>query len=375
MNTTWREHVAPDTRTLRGKRVIVRVDWNLPVSDGKISDFSRFNVTVPFLTKLSQAGAKIIVMSHFGEKGESLKLVADHAVQQLPFLTFNPSLDCQELAERSRELEEEKGILLENVRLFPGETENLSSLVAGFASLGDIFINDAFSVSHREHASVVGLGSTMLSYFGPTMTRELEHLSKALTPNPPALFIVGGAKISTKLNLIRQYLDKGVKVFVGGAMVHNIWKELGLEIGQSFYDPAYHLPETFVKHPLLLTPQDVILATGETVPITKIPKDGVVVDCGKATVAMLSQIMNLSNTVIVNGPLGLYEKGWLYGSEQVLNAVASSKVTSYIGGGDTVTVAHKLGLLEKFTFVSLGGGAMLDFLASGTLPGIDAVTK
>jgi phosphoglycerate kinase len=375
MNTTWREHVAPDTRTLRGKRVIVRVDWNLPVSDGKISDFSRFNVTVPFLTKLSQAGAKIIVMSHFGEKGESLKLVADHAVQQLPFLTFNPSLDCQELAERSRELEEEKGILLENVRLFPGETENLSSLVAGFASLGDIFINDAFSVSHREHASVVGLGSTMLSYFGPTMTRELEHLSKALTPNPPALFIVGGAKISTKLNLIRQYLDKGVKVFVGGAMVHNIWKELGLEIGQSFYDPAYHLPETFVKHPLLLTPQDVILATGETVPITKIPKDGVVVDCGKATVGMLAQIMNLSNTVIVNGPLGLYEKGWLYGSEQVLNAVASSKVTSYIGGGDTVTVAHKLGLLEKFTFVSLGGGAMLDFLASGTLPGIDAVTK
>ena len=375
MNTTWREHVAPDTRTLRGKRVIVRVDWNLPVSDGKISDFSRFNVTVPFLTKLSQAGAKIIVMSHFGEKGESLKLVADHAVQQLPFLTFNPSLDCQELAERSRELEEEKGILLENVRLFPGETENLSSLVAGFASLGDIFINDAFSVSHREHASVVGLGSTMLSYFGPTMTRELEHLSKALTPNPPALFIVGGAKISTKLNLIRQYLDKGVKVFVGGAMVHNIWKELGLEIGQSFYDPAYHLPETFVKHPLLLTPQDVILATGETVPITKIPKDGVVVDCGKATVGMLAQIMNLSNTVIVNGPLGLYEKGWLYGSEQVLNAVASSKVTSYIGGGDTVTVAHKLGLLEKFTFVSLGGGAMLDFLASNTLPGIDAVTK
>jgi phosphoglycerate kinase len=130
-----------------------------------------------------------------------------------------------------------------------------------------------------------------------------------------------------------------------------------------------------VKHPLLLTPQDVILATGETVPITKIPKDGVVVDCGKATVGMLAQIMNLSNTVIVNGPLGLYEKGWLYGSEQVLNAVASSKVTSYIGGGDTVTVAHKLGLLEKFTFVSLGGGAMLDFLASGTLPGIDAVTK
>lgn len=376
MNTTWREHTAPDLRTLKGKRVLVRVDWNVPLNDYReIADLSRYNVTVPFLKHLSSAGAKIIIMTHFGEKGESLLPVANHVTKDLNFISFNPSFDFGELETASRSLEDGKGILLENVRLFEGETENLSSLAQSFSQLGEVFINDAFSVSHREHASVVGVAKIMLSYFGPTFARELEHLEKALAPKPPALFIVGGAKISTKLALIKQYLDKGVKVFVGGAMVHNIWKEKGLEIGKSLYDPTYKLSENFVHHPLLLTPKDVVLSTGETVTIDKIPTDGVVVDCGNQTVEMLSSLMALSNTVIANGPLGLYEKGWLHGSEQILTKLATSTASSYIGGGDTVTVAHTLHLLDKFTFVSLGGGAMLDYLASGTLPGIDAVTK
>jgi phosphoglycerate kinase len=376
MNTTWREHIAPDLRTLRGKRVLVRVDWNVPVNDyNEIVDLSRYNVTVPFLKHLSTSGAKIIIMSHFGEKGASLLPVATHATKDLSFITFVPSLDLGELESTSRNMKEGEAILLENVRLFPGETENLSSLTRSFSQLGDVFINDAFSVAHREHASVIGVAGNMLSYFGPTFVRELEHLEKALVPKTPALFIVGGAKISTKLALIKQYLDKGVKVFVGGAMVHNIWKEKGLEIGQSLYDPSYKLSETFINHPLLITPKDVVLSTGVTVASTAIPKDGVVVDCGKETVATLTSIMALSNTVIANGPLGLYEKGWLGGSEHILTNLANSTASSYIGGGDTVTVAHSLHLLEKFTFVSLGGGAMLDYLASGTLPGIDAVTK
>lgn len=375
MNTTWAEHCAPDLRTLKGKRVIVRVDWNMPVTDGVVTDTSRFDVSVPFLKHLSSGGAKIILLSHFGEKGESLKAVADHASKALPFITFAPSLDFGELERMSRELVEGNAILLENVRLFPGETENLSSLADQFAALGEVFINDAFSVAHRKHASVVSLAEKKLSYFGPTFARELENLTKALTPVQPALLIVGGAKIATKLNLIKQYLDQGVKVFVGGAMVHNIWKERGLSIGKSLYDPDYHLPESFVNHPLLLTPTDVVLATGETVDVSAIPEDGVVVDCGIKTTEMVNQIVAMSNTVIANGPLGLYEKGWLHGSERILTNLANSTVTSYIGGGDTVSVANSLQLLQKFTFVSLGGGAMLDFLVSGTLPGIDAVTK
>jgi phosphoglycerate kinase len=238
-----------------------------------------------------------------------------------------------------------------------------------------VFINNAFSVSHRSHASVEGVARKMASYFGPTFMRELENLTKALAPVKPAILVVGGAKISTKLDLIKQYLDQGVQVFVGGAMVHNIWKERGLEIGKSLYDPSYKLAESFVRHPMLLTPVDVVLADGSTCDFDKIPTDGVVVDCGNKTVAMLEQIMKDAKTVIANGPLGLYEKGWLHGSEQILTNLSNLPVDSYIGGGDTVSVAHSLHLLKKFTFVSLGGGAMLDFLASGTLPGIDAVTK
>lgn len=375
MNTSWTEHCVPDVTGFKGKRVIVRVDWNMPVTDGAISDTSRFDVTVPFLKKLSLAGAKIVILSHFGEKGESILPIANHITKALPFITFNPSFDFKELENASLALPLGDGLLLENVRLWKGDTENLPSLSASFASLGDVFINDAFSVSHREHSSVVGIAKIMLSYFGPTFERELGHLTKALTPTKPALLIVGGAKISTKLTLIKQYLDQGVTVFVGGAMVHNIWSGRGLSIGKSLYDPSYLLTEDFLHHPLLLTPKDVVLSTGETVPYNQIPKDGIVVDCGNETVAQVSEIIGISNTVIANGPLGLYEKGWLHGSEQILTRLANAGVTSYIGGGDTVSVAHSLGLLQKFSFVSLGGGAMLDFLASGTLPGIDAVTK
>ncbi len=375
MNSSWQEHVLPDLRTLKGKRVIVRVDWNLPMNNGQITDTSRFDVSVPFLQHLSSSGAKIILLTHFGEKGESLSDITYHITKNLPCISFNPSLDFSILETSSHELKEGDALLLENVRLFKGETENLSTLGDSFATLGDIFINDAFSVAHRTHASVVALAQKRLSYFGPTFERELENLTKALTPIQPALLIIGGAKISTKLELIKKYLDKGVKVFVGGAMVHNIWHEQGIEIGKSLYDPQYKLPENFSNHPLLITPIDVILENGDKALVRSIPKDGIVVDCGQDTVDLVNKLVAVSNTVIVNGPLGLYEKGWLAGSEHILTNLANSTTTSYIGGGDTVTVAHKLGLLQKFNFVSLGGGAMLDFLSSGTLPGIDAVTK
>lgn len=374
-NTKWKNNLLPDIKSFNDKRVIVRVDWNMPITDGVISDTSRFDVTVPFLKELSFNGAKIIILSHFGEKGESLQIVADHVTKILPFIKFNTSQNFEELEQSSRALERGEAMLLENIRLFNGETDNLPSLAKSFALLGEVFVNNAFSVSHRKHASVVGIAYSVVSYFGPTFQRELENLTKALTPEKPALLIVGGSKISTKLSLIKQYLDQGVQVFVGGAMVHNIWKDRGVEIGKSLYDPEYKLPESFYNHPLLLTPKDVVLADGSTFPFTKIPPEGIVVDCGNETVKQIEEVILSSKTVIANGPLGLYEKGWLHGSEQILTKLANSDVTSYIGGGDTVSVAHSLNLLHSFTFVSLGGGAMLDFLAFGTLPGIDAVTK
>jgi phosphoglycerate kinase len=194
MNTAWKDHCAPDLRTLKGKRVIVRVDWNVPVNNGTVTDASRIEVSVPFLQHLASAGAKIVILSHFGEKGESLETVAKYVVQKMPFITFMPSFDSAALEQASRENKEGSAILLENVRLFKGETDNDPVLADAFALLGDIFINDAFSVAHRTHASVVGLAERRLSYFGPTFERELENLTNALEPVQPALMLVGGAK-------------------------------------------------------------------------------------------------------------------------------------------------------------------------------------
>ena len=375
LQISWGKYAVPALSTLKHKRVIVRVDWNVPVVDGKIIDTSRFDITVPFLKELSFAGAKIVILSHFGEKGESLKVVADHIMSVLPNISFIQNQDFNELDKQINSCKEGDGVLLENVRMWKGETDNIPSLGRSFASLGDIFINNAFSVSHREHASVVGIPKSLLSYFGPTFMRELEHLTPMRTPTKPALMILGGAKISTKLKLIQKYLDQGVTVFLGGAMAHNIWKARGISIGESLYDDTFTPSETLLHHPLLVTPEDVILSTGNRVPFHAVPKDGIVVDCGEETVSMVEKMIADSKTVIVNGPLGIYEKGWLHGSEKILTYLSNAETISCIGGGDTISVAHSLHLLKKFTFVSLGGGAMLDFLATGTLPGIDAVTK
>ncbi len=374
-SASWRDHVLADYSSLKGKRVVVRVDWNMPVHDDKATDTSRADVTFDFIKKLSFAGAKIVIMTHFGEEGASIAPILPYVSLHLPFITYTDSQSFDELKQETLALQDGEGLLIENVRMWKGETDNLPSLGRSFAELGDIYINNAFSVSHREHASVTGIAKNILPYFGPLFAREMEHLEQALTPTKPALFIIGGAKITTKLSLIQTYLDRGVKVFVGGAMVHDIWKAKGVDIGQSLCDGTIQLPETFLNHPLLITPLDVVLENGETVKYYNIPHDGKVVDCGKETIDLVANIIDESRTVICNGPLGLYEKGWLHGSESILTKLAHSSATSYIGGGDTVAVAHTLHLLQQFDFVSLGGGAMLAFLASGTLPGIHAVTE
>lgn len=375
-NNDWSKYTITDLSTLKGKKVILRLDLNLPYDNGQITDRARLDEVIPFIKQLSFAGAKIIILSHFGEKGESIKPVADLVIKSLSGIKFVAGTDIENIKKEIENTALGDGVIIENTRMFVGEKDNTPSCAREFASLGDIFINDAFSVSHRAHASLVGIPNYLLSYFGPTFIKELTNLSSASHPEKPALLIIGGAKISTKLSLIKNYLDQGVKVFVGGAMVHNIFKQRGLEIGNSFYDPNYNVPESIYNHPLLITPIDFILLDGKEFKIDQIPANGVIVDCGKETLKKLDEEINKSKTIIVNGPLGLYEKGFYYGTEYMLTSVANAiGAKTYIGGGDTVLVAEKVHILNKIGFVSLGGGAMLDFLANGTLPGIDAVTK
>lgn len=375
INTTWPQHVLHDASSLYHKRVIVRLDLNLPMQDGVIADTSRLDAVTGFLTKLTFAGAKLVLMSHFGEKGESLKPVADELMRRLPYVHFTETRDIAQLRHDIEELPYGEALLLENVRLWNGETENVPSLARDFASLGDVYINDAFSVSHRNHASVTGIPEHLLSYLGPTCEHELANLSKALTPKLPALLIIGGAKISTKLFLIKRYLDQGVSVFLGGAMVHNILKSRGYEIGTSLYDKDISLPDEFVHHADIILPRDVVLDDGTTVPVDKVPAGRKIVDAGKETLGELNKKITTAQTIIMNGPLGLYEEGWMHGTEYVLTSLGHADATTYIGGGDTVTAANKVHALKGISFVSLGGGAMLEYLSSGTLPGIDAVTQ
>ncbi len=369
------KHFLRDFASLKNKKVLLRVDWNLPVSENKILDLSRLNISIQLLKDLSFAFCKTIVVTHFGEKKEGLKIIAEEVTRRLPFIKFMDSLNLEEIKAAVSQMSDGDILLLENIRRFDGEVENLPSFSRDLSSLADVFINDAFSVSHREHASVVGVAKNMLSYFGPNFKREVDNLSEVINPKKPALFIIGGAKISSKLPLIKKYLESGTKVFVGGAMVHNIFKQREINIGKSLFDEKITLPEEFINHPLLITPKDVRLLSGEEKSLKEVGDTDVIVDCGKETVKELGEEMKRSNTVIYNGPLGLYEKGFLYGTEQTLTNLSNSLSKTYIGGGDTVTVAHNLGLLDKFSFVSLGGGAMLDYLSSGTLPGIEAVTK
>ncbi len=377
INTTWPKAVLKEIENLKDRRVLLRLDLNLPVNGGEISDLSRLRAVIPFIEKLSFNGAKVIILSHFGEKGESIKPVADLLIKSLPFAKFFPSLNFDEINEELNHLKSGEIIMLENVRMFDGETDNLPSLARNLASLGDVFINDAFSVAHREHASVVGIPKHLLSYFGPTFEKELSHLSKIITPKKPALLILGGSKISTKIKLIKRYLDQGIKVFVGGALAHNIFKQRGYEIGESLYDKDIILPANIYNHPDLIVPIDVVLANGDKVKLEKIPKDAKIMDCGEKTlVEIMSKLIQESNTIIMNGPLGLYEAGYMHGTERTLAFMAQKpRESTYIGGGDTVSAASSINALDNIGYVSLGGGAMLEYLANGTLPGIDAVTK
>lgn len=361
---------------LNGKRVLIRLDLNVPIDgNGKILNTNRIDTVMETLKLLSTNGAKTIILSHIGEDKQSLSTVADYMSSAIPFFNFENALDREIIKKRVSNLSNGDILLLENMRMFDGEVTNDNDFSFFLSSLGDLYINNAFSVSHRKHASVVGVPKYLLSYFGPLFEKEVNNLAKVLKPKHPSMLILGGAKISTKLPLIKHYLDMNVWVFVGGAMVHNIFVQQGYSIGKSFYSEEYNVPDYVLNHPNLIIPIDVATDDGEIYDLKNIPKDRKIVDCGKKTLELLEKKMKIMNTIIMNGPVGIYEDGWRHGTEMILSLMSEQDAFTVIGGGDTVTVLDSLHDKPRFNFISLGGGAMLDFLANGTLVGIDAVTN
>ena len=362
-----------DIKNLRGARVLLRLDLNVPIRDGKIQDDYRIKCSMKTLEYLRDAGARTVILSHIDEKeGGSLEPLFRHLSPLLDI--FFSSFKSAPLTAGA--LKDGSFLLLENLRDNPGEVANDPSFASDLGLLGDMYINEAFSVSHRAHASIVGLPNLLPSFAGFQFASEVAELSKSFNPERPFLFILGGAKFETKMPLIKKFLTLADSVFVGGALSNDIFKTQGLEVGDSVVsNPIPDLREVMASKKLL-TPIDVVSVSGEKSRVTKVNDVKVgekILDAGEETISMLASEISKAKFVLWNGPLGDYEKGFSKATENLARLVADSSERSIIGGGDTLAVVSKLSLLEKFSFVSTGGGAMLEFLANETLPGIIAL--
>jgi len=373
MQTAFKE--ITKEKDLRGKRVLLRVDLNVPVVGDEVRDDFRIRAIFPTLEFLRNAGAKTIIIAHIeNDVTDSLSRVVSYISKFVEVKAFVEDLKS---APRIIETMVDGDIIaLENLRKDPGEKENDPVFAGRLASLADIYVNDAFAASHRNHASIVSIPKLISSYAGPLFTKEVETLSESFTPSRPFLFILGGAKFDTKLPLIEKFLVIADYVFVGGALANDIFKERGYEVGVSMTSSSTVNLRHIESNPKLIVPVDVVVANPME-KITKNPQSVIaedkIYDAGERTISEISDLLNDVKYVLWNGPLGDYEKGYGAATEALAKALVERGVKTVIGGGDTVAVISKLGLLDKFSFVSTGGGAMLEFLARGTLPGIDAL--
>ncbi|MEK7463791.1 MAG: phosphoglycerate kinase [Patescibacteria group bacterium] len=348
-----------DVENLDGVRVLVRADFNVPIQNGIINDDFRIRKSLPLLKYLIGKGAQLILISHIETKDDpTLKPVAD-ALKKM-------GIDCVFENNYKKALStKNKVTLLENLRGHDGEKNNDRKFARELASLADIYVNEAFSCSHREHASICAITEFIPSYAGLQFAEEIKHLSSAFNPDHPFLFILGGAKFDTKLPLVEKFIKLADTVFIGGALANDFFKEQGRDIGTSMVSDTKPDLSNFLHSEKLLLPLDSIL------------KDTAIMDAGLKTVEMLRQEIEKARYVLWNGPLGAYETGYKASTLQLAEILADATkkgAKTIVGGGDTLATITELKLEDSFTFVSTGGGAMLEYLAKGTLPGIKALT-
>ena len=379
--------IKPDTLPLpsidslgdvRGKCVLLRASLNVPVKDGKVVSAFRLMGVLPTLTYLKERGARVILLGHIGrEKDESLKPVFDALTNEVPLKALVP-LTKADMDAATRGLTDGEVLMLENVRGDEGEETNNAAFSQLLASVADLYVNDAFADSHRAHASIVGIPKLLPSCFGQTFIKEYEALKKAMLPMAPALLILGGAKFETKLPLIEKYAAVYDHVFVGGALANDMFKAKGYEVGTSLVSKGELSLTTLLRNEKILLPIDVTVQGPEGVRIAApedVQEDESMLDVGPATIAMLHAYTKEAETILWNGPLGNYEAGFSAYTEACARLVGESDAYSVIGGGDTIATIESLGLSDQFGFLSTAGGAMLTFLESGTLPGIEAITQ
>jgi len=365
--------VLREIENLRGKRVFLRADFNVPLINNTIGDDFRIRKTFPTLDFLVSSGAKVIVGSHIEGEGSSLKPVYEYLKKKyrIKFVEdFYP-----EIPEEISSLEDGEIILLENLRKYEEEKKNDDDFSKHLASFADIFVNEAFPVSHREHASVVGIPKYLPSFVGLVFQEEVFNLSKSFSPEKPFLFILGGAKFETKIPLVKKFFSIADFVFIGGALANDFLKAKGFNTGKSLLSSIPLDLKDFMNKKLIL-PIDMRVRNGNSVSVKKpsdISGEDVIVDVGPETTRLLGAYVEKAKFILWNGPLGNYELGFREATTETANMLSKSKATTIVGGGDTIASISTLGTEDKFSFISTGGGAMLDFLANETLPGIEAL--
>ena len=387
-----------DHADVKGKRVLMRVDLNVPYENGVVSDATRIERAAPSITELADKGAKVILLSHFGrpkgrDASQSLKPVAAEVAHTIkrPIKFVD---DCVgEKAERAVAAMRNGDILcLENTRFYPGEEKNDPAFVAQLARLGDLFVNDAFSVSHRAHASTEGLSHVLPAYAGRTLQAELEAFEKVLDkPTRPVVAIVGGAKISTKLDLLSNLLAKVDVLIIGGAMANTFLMAQGKAVGRSLVerdllDTAQKIMDQAkaAKREIVL-PVDAVVAEkfeanapSRVVDVDHVGDADMILDIGPKSIEQAISVLARAKTLVWNGPFGAFEmEPFDTGTVEVAKAAAeltqAGKLVTVAGGGDTVAALNVAGVVDRFTYVSTAGGAFLEWLEGKPLPGVEVL--
>jgi phosphoglycerate kinase len=385
---------------VKGKRVLARFDFNVPLdSEKNITDDTRIQAALPTIRNIVDRGGRLIMMSHLGRpRGQrDPELSLTPVAMRLGELVNNPlrfAEDCigEAVEKKVEELNDGELLLLENVRYYAEETDNDPEFASKLASLGDIYVNDAFGTAHRAHASTAGVATHFeVRAAGFLMEKELDALGSALeNPVRPFVAVLGGAKVKGKINLIKSLLDKVDVLLVGGGMMYTFFKASGLEIGKSIHDDSFlamckELMDRTKEGPSkLLLPVDTIIAREiddaaptREVSIADIPEDWLGVDIGPKTVALFKSQLSDAKTIFWNGPMGIFEKpNFAEGTKAIARSVADGKArgaTTIVGGGDSVAAINLMGIADRFSHISTGGGASLEFMEGRPLPGVEAL--
>lgn len=363
---------------LKGKHVLLRSDFNVPIgNDGEVADVFRIEQGWKTVRYLSERGAKVIIISHIGRKPEDTLESVARAAKRFGPVVFVADITGAAARGAVSAMREGEILLLENLRRDARETENDASFARELASLAELYVDDAFAAAHREHASIVGVAKLLPSYAGLLVRDEVQEIDSARDPEHPSLAILGGAKFETKAPLIKLLLEKYDHLFITGALSNDVFKARGLSVGRSLI--SKELPdETILSNPRFLAPIDVTAEDGSGHAKVKKPEDILdderIVDIGPDTVAILAPHIAQAKFILWNGPTGIYEQGYLHYTQQIGDLIAGSRAKIVIGGGDTIAAIEASGVpKEKLGFLSTGGGAMLEYLLKGTLPGIEVL--